>query len=257
MKSWVKRALGAGMLVGVVVVGASACADNESSIFIRQVVVPSSSDCLYTADPGGTFMSHGTMDLAFAREYWAGLLIGNQLVQRGASENLRVETSRFRAEGAEVKIETTDGGLVQSFTVPVAGFADPGTGSTPGWGVVSAVLIDAGTGNALAANPVFEPGVRSDLVSRVIAVVKVFGRTLGGQDVESGEFRFPINICYGCLVSFPPEASDPASLTQPNCLGVSESGGGVESPCLLGQDAPVDCRLCKSIGGGGLCNPVP
>lgn len=256
MNSWFRRALGAGMLFGVAMVSISACADNEASIFIRQVVVPSSSDCSYAADPGGTFFSHGVMDLAFSREYWAGLLIGNQLVKRGSSEVLRVETSRFRAEGAEVQIETTDGAVVQSFTVPVAGFADPSSGTDPGWGVVTAVLIDAGTGNALAANPAFEPGVRSDLVSRVIAVVKVFGRTLGGQEIESGEFRFPISICYGCLVSFPPEATDPsATLPQPNCLASTATGGSVEIPCNLGQDFPVDCRLCRSMGGGSLCDP--
>jgi hypothetical protein len=252
MNEWVKRGLMLSMVVGAIGVGASACADNESTIFVRQVLVPSGSDCSYSADPGSMARMLGVMDLAFTREYWAGLLVGNQLVERGSADLLRTETSRFRAEGAEVEIETTDGDLIQSFTVPVNGFADPGNGSDPGWGVVMAVLIDSSTGDGLASG--FPTGERSSLVGRVVVAVKVFGKTLGGQEVESGQFRFPISICYGCLVSFPPEATDPG-VPAPNCNNIGESGSSVDMPCLVGQDEAIDCRVCQSMGGGGLCNP--
>lgn len=252
MNQWVKRGLTVSMVVGAIGVGASACADNESSIFIRQVLVPSSSDCSYTADPGSTARLEGVMDLAFTRQYTAGLLIGNQLVERGSSDLLRAETSRFRAEGAEVEIETTAGDLLQSFTVPVSGFADPGSGTSPGWGVVSAVLIDSETGAGLASG--FTQGERSSVVGRVVVVARVFGRTIGGQEIESGEFRFPISVCYGCLVSFPPEATDPLQ-TRPNCANTGEGASNVDAPCAMGQDDPVDCRLCQSMGYGSLCLP--
>ena len=199
---------------------------------------------------GRLIIHTGAIDLAFTRQYTAGLLIGNQLVERGSTDLLRAESSRFRAEGAEVEIETTGGDLLQSFTVPVSGFADPGSGSSPGWGIVSAVLIDSETANGLASS--FSEGVASDMVGRVVAVVRVYGRTLGGQEVETGDFRFPIDICYGCLVSFPPEATD-ANLPTPNCENVSESG--VDTPCYMGQDEFIDCRLCKSMGYGTLCDP--
>jgi len=252
MNDWWKRGLTLSVVAGAMAVGASACADNESSIFIRQVLVPSGSDCTYSADPGGAALALGVMDLAFTREYWAGLLVGNQLVARGASDQLRTETARFRAEGAEVEIETTSGDLVQSFTVPVSGFADPSGGTEPGWGVVHAVLIDGTTGQSLAAG--FAEGERSPVVGRVVVVVKVFGRTLGGREVESGEFRFPISVCYGCLVSFPPDATDP-DLPTPNCANVGTGSSG-EVPCYVGQDEPIDCRVCQAQGGPtGLCLP--
>jgi len=190
------------------------------------------------------------MDLAFTRQYMAGLLIGNQLVARGSADQLRTETSRFRAEGAEVEIETTDGSRIKSFTVPVSGFADPGRGSEPGWGLVHAVLIDAGTGESLVSS--FVEGQRNTLVGRVVASVKVFGRTLGGQEVESAEFRFPISICYGCLVSFPADATNP-DLPLPNC---GNTGSSSSDMCQVGQDEPSDCRDCQAMGGApGLCLP--
>lgn len=254
MNGWLKRGFFLGMVVGVAGVVMSACADNESSIFIRGVLVPEGNDCGYTADPGSAQRLLGVMDLAFTREYWAGLLIGNQVVERGSSDLLRTESSRFVAEGAEVEIETTGGDLIQSFTVPVTGFADPGSQSEPGWGVALAVLIDSGTGNGLAGT--FVEGQRSDVVGRVVAVVKVFGKTLGGQEIESGEFRYPISVCYGCSVSFPPEAADPGQ-GLPNCLATSEGGSTVDVPCLIGQDEALDCRVCHAMGApNGLCEPM-
>ena len=47
---------------------------------------------------------------------------------------------------------------------------------------------------------------------------KAFGMSLGGQDVESGEFQLPARICNGCLVDFS-TGNDPTSTpVQPNCL---------------------------------------
>jgi hypothetical protein len=36
---------------------------------------------------------------------------------------------------------------------------------------------------------------------------------------------------------------------QPNCLGPSSLGPGIEEalPCVPGQDLPVDCILCQSV----------
>ena len=82
MNEWVKRGLMLSMVVGAIGVGASACADNESTIFVRQVLVPSGSDCSYSADPGSAARTLGVMDLAFTREYWAGLLISPQNILR-------------------------------------------------------------------------------------------------------------------------------------------------------------------------------
>jgi len=246
-----KRGWVLSVMMGGIITSIASCSENESSIFIRQVLKPSGADCSFSAEPGGSALSTGVMDLAFTREYQAGLLLGNQLVERGSADQLRTETARFLAEGAEVELETTDGKGINSFTVPVRGFVDPSTGTEPGWGVVTATLIDSGTGQGLAAG--FPEGQRSTVEGLVVAVVKVFGHTLGGKELDSGKYRFPISICYGCLVDFPPESVDP-DLPLPNCANVSKSTGTV--PCMIGQDEPVDCRLCQAQGApASLCNP--
>ena len=189
MSSLAKKITGMGIMTVAVGVSLSACADNESSLFIRQVLVPSS-DCTVTADPGSLSYSKGVLDLALSLEFSAALLVGNQLVERGNGDQLRSETSRVRIEGAEVRVETTGGAELSAYTVAVNGFADPATGTTPGWGFANVVLLNEAAGQTVISLAGFGPG-RSTAVERVISVVKVFGTTLGGQEVESAEFRFP------------------------------------------------------------------
>ncbi len=255
MNDWLRRRLSLAMMVAAVGMSASACADNESSVFIRGVLKPDDTKCSFVADPSTERLPVGSMDLAFTREYYAGLLVGNELVEKGSSDLLRTETSRFRIEGAEVELETSDGNFIRSFTMPVAGFADPAESSDPGWGVAYALLIDANAGNQMMNW--FVEGERNLAIRRIVSVVKVFGKTLGGQEVESAEFRYPINVCYGCLVDFPLEANDSESpLGQPNCENLGRDlGSGIEVPCRIGQDDLLDCRVCKSRGFGRICDP--
>jgi hypothetical protein len=69
-----------------------------------------------------------------------------------------------------------------------------------------------------------------------IAEVKVFGKTLGGQDVESGTFKFPISVCNGCLIRYP------ANLM--SSTGCTASKDEETLPCFLGQDDPINCSIC-------------
>lgn len=257
MATWIKRASVVGVMTvfgGLVV---AACADNEQTIFIRQVQAPESGECSYTADESATAYGLGVLDVALSNQYRAALLVANQMVPRADPDAPRAETNRVRLTEAEVHVQLADGSEVGSFTVPGNGFVDPSTGSSPGYGVFETVLVDPASAQALAGK-LGCAGTRLASVGRVVTVVKVFGKTLGGKEVESSEFRFPIEVCCGCLVSFPPDATDPLSEKQPNCLGISETGSTIEEPCLSGQDQPLDCRLCKAkLGAAGetLCEP--
>jgi len=266
MATWIKRAsvVCVMSLFGGLV--ASACADNEQTIFIRQVQAPESGECTYPPDESATFYGLGVLDLALTAQYRAGLLIGNQMVPRADPDRPRAETNRVRLTEAEVHVQLADGTEVGSFTVAGNGFIDPGSGTTPGYGVFLSVLVDPKSAAALQGRLEASAGVpagscattRLPGVGRIVSVVKVFGKTLGGKEVESSEFRYPIEVCCGCLVSFPPDANDPVLDQQPNCMAVAEGGSTMETPCHVGQDAPVDCRICKSaLGaqGAGLCEP--
>jgi hypothetical protein len=229
------------------------CADPESTLFVRQAQAHVAGACGVDNAPTSLAILRGSLDLAFQRQYRADLLIGNQLVPRGNSSQLRTETSRVEIQGTIVRAEDSSGNVAWGpVTVPGAGFADPANGSNPNFGVVNTVLIGSELADTLSGQLM----TNRALVRYFTAVVRVFGRTLGGTAVESGEWRFPINVCYGCLVVFPPEANDPKIMPMPNCRLPSITGSSVVRPCIVGQDDTVDCRICKETHPNDpLCEP--
>jgi hypothetical protein len=255
MKRVVAQCLFLAAAAGSALLGGAGCADSESMLFIRQAqarVASGANGCTVDSSPSSLFITEGTLDLAFRTEYHAALLVGNQLVGRGNSSQLRTETSRVEIEGAIVRLEDGRNTVWGPFTVPGSGFIDPATGSNPSYGLTEAIMLGSTFGNELARD------LRQTLaVRRFTSVVKVIGKTLGGTAVESGEWRFPLTVCYACLVSFPPEANDP-KLTRPNCDLPAGTGTTVAAPCALGQDDGVDCRVCKTSVRPqdiGLCQP--
>lgn len=257
MNGLAKAARATGVICGAAVVLSSACADNNVSIFVRQVQAPASGECSYQAQPSQPAYGLGVLDVMLALQYRAALLVGNQLVPRGATDMGRAETARVAMTDAEVHVEIPGVGEITSFTVPGNGFADPSQGGEPGWGIFMTILVDTASATVLRDSVLRAAGdSRLSEFVRVVASVKVFGQTLGGQKVESGVFKFPIEVCYGCLVSFPSDANDPALANdQPNC---KKEGTSTSQPCLVGQDAAVDCRDCKKrLGalGNVLCEP--
>lgn len=215
------RSLGLALLVAApfALLGPFGCADNKSTIFIRHVLAKTE-DCAFTADPGGAFIGQGTMDLQFTSSYAPFVLVGNQLVPQGDDEALKTETSRVQLHGAEVHLTTAGGEGVQSFSTTCAGTIDAAAGPEPGYGVTQVTMIPPGA--------VDTPG-------SYLARVTVFGETLGNQDVESGEFTFPIEVCDGCLIFFNKESQDAGTCVAPS--------GDPIGLCLPGQDGLTDCSL--------------
>lgn len=252
----VTATIGGALALGV----APGCADNDSSLFIRQAQVPVAGQqgaaCTIDGSPTSLFITKGVLDVAFSTQYTAFLLVGSQLVQRGDPTTMKSETSRIHLEGTEVRLEDASGTTIAGpFTVPGSGFIDPASGGTPSFGLMDSVLVDSRTGQALRSQLTSQP---RGTLRRLTAHVKAFGTTLGGVSVESGDFSFPIDACYGCLVSFPPEANLPGTQPQPNCLAPTTAGSSnFVTPCYMGQDTPIDCRLCHTyLGNVDLCEPV-
>ena len=242
------RALAA---MAVSIVAVSACVANDGSMFIQGVLAPPASGadgtCVYSPTAAGPFISVGTLDVALGSQYIPTLLVANQLVARGSSSESRVETNRVQIQGSIVRITLTDTSLgipERSYTVPSAGFVDVSSGGTPGYGSITTVLVDPDTTNALRQKL---GGIGSGLI-RLLIYVKVYGTTTGGAHVETGEYQFPVNACFGCLVNFPPDSVDTAQ-PQPNCKGGTtggSGGGALTKPCVRGQDQSIDCRLCQA-----------
>jgi hypothetical protein len=235
--------LGAATAASVLTPG---CADNDMSIFVVHVQAPPQNRqngvCLYEADPTLPKISEGSVDVLFRDSYEAQVLVGNQLIARGDSSNTRAESNRARVTGAEVTLTDANGAELGAFTALTSGTIDPAGTSAPSYGTFGITLIDRPTMERIGGGL----GPRETRI--VVANVKAFGQTLGGVDLESGEFAFPIRVCRGCLISF--ASGDDPSVAGVDCLlpqPPAGGGGATQAGCNPGQDGePVPCQACAA-----------
>lgn len=220
------------------------CVENRSSLYIVGVLAKSD-DCSVVFDPGQPRLGRGLFDSMIAvsqvapgqfetAAYAPPVLIGNQLVPQGDNQRLRTETSRIDLRGAEVAlVEVESGAELVRFSTTASGSVNPTPSATPGFFGSTVMMI---------------PPAMNLPDGEYLAKVRVHGITLGGQEIESGEFHFPIQVCSGCSVSFNAE-----SLNAGQCIAGSDEA----SLCRPGQDGPTDCTVCMAIRGPNdpLCHP--
>ena len=238
---WIQR----GMLVSLALLtaglaGSGCTVEQESQLFIRQVIAVVQPDCVARAEPDAASIGTGVLDVALSQEYKAWLLIGNQLVTRGSVDQVRTETGRISFQSAEVRITSaSDGSELSAYTVPINGFADAALNQEPSYGAANLPLIDRGAVAALGNIPARE-------LRRIVATVKVTGRTLGGSTVTSNEFPFVIQACRGCLVSFRDDDDD-KNQDGVDCLGPGSATSSVNAnaSCSVGQDTAISCQACR------------
>jgi hypothetical protein len=237
-----------------------ACAHDDSTLYVQQVVFPPTPSnqlgCIYlspnTTTPGEF---SGEFDVALASSYSPVVIVGNQLVARGDGTQARTETNRVQLRGAVVRVTDSQGSQISTFTSLTEGTVDPSQGQSPGIAQAAVTIVDPATAATLRAGLTNRSARKT-----ILAYFKVFGQTLGGTYVESGEFQHVVNVCAGCLVTFPSEAVNQALVTptQPtNCelgfpAGTQLNGTTIALPCVIGQDQPIDCRLCHGIAA---CDP--
>ncbi len=110
-------------------------------------------------------------------------------------------------------------------------------------------IVPAELGNILLEAPEF---VERGASITVVARLEVQGSTVTGQAQSSGEFTFPLEICAGCLVGYVPgsiEANEDGSQTCGPVEGLEGDATSVPllETCEVGQDFPVDCRICRTL----------
>ena len=244
--SWLRKSLGLAALCGAAGALSTACEDNESMLFVHGVVaLDDTTDCFPEASEQTTRLASGRYDLTLSNGagYKAALLVGSQLTPRASRDQLRTETARFILEGAEVTVTDASDNVIplagkpNPYSTRGTGSLAPATGQTASIGILWADIIPGGV------------DLPNDLV---LARVRAYGRTLGGTEIESGEFVFPIQVCRGCLISYPASAADetatPAGGAQGRfiCRTVGE-GTEDSGACFPGQDVPTPCTECASI----------
>lgn len=229
MSSFVPRTLLATTAAAALgLVGLPGCADNHSTLFVVGALQRPDDCSGYIYDPGQPRIGSGLLDRRLRAVYEAGLLIGNQLVAQGNNDQVRTETSRVVLQGAEVRLTRAETGeQVDHYTTTISGTVDPSPSTNPGYFGAQVMLIP---------NLDLQPG-------EYLSKVRVFGETLGGLEVESGEFVFPIRVCDGCSLVVEGE------VTQGNeCLPPQ---GAPLSSCNAGIDGPTDCSVCQALLGVG------
>jgi hypothetical protein len=233
----------------------SSCVHDDSTIFIRDALASKFAAagqlCQYNSDPTQPFISSGVLDISLQSQYQGGFIVGNQMVPEVNSTQLQTETSVITIQGAVVRITNTKGEELFTFTRLTSATIPPSTGGVPGWSPVFATIITFSDSNATKLNAAIElllsttPGTPGYV--RLVTYTRFFGRTLGGQSVESNEFEFPVDVCNGCLVNFSNDSMYPF----PNCVGNAANPSSTaqqQIPCNPGQDLPIDCSLvCQDI----------
>ncbi|MCA9588755.1 MAG: hypothetical protein KC657_25745 [Myxococcales bacterium] len=232
---------------------APACAHNDQSLFIQAVMAPPQNrqnGCVYQPDVNQPKLFTGTLDVGLTDTYRMVVLAGNQLSSKQDINNARAESARIAVFGATVRVQDRAGATLGEFTSPTSSDPiNPTTGATPGLGLYSVVGMDPPT--VARIRQILGPqGTDTFLV-----YITLFGQTLGGTDVESNEFQFPVSACNGCLVIFPAETRDPA-LNRDNCAksDATQAKTSDLQPCNLGQDESVNCLLCAT-SRKQICDP--
>jgi hypothetical protein len=214
----------------------SACARNDSSIFIRSCLATTDrTACMFQVQITSSEIFSGTIDAAYAGEYHCIAVVENQMVPRGDPNRLKTETSGVELYEAEVQVLDPAQGnaAIKQFSVPITGFIDPGMSGQPGVGGTDITMVDAATVQSEAAIV-----AATGKVQTVVASVIAKGRTLGGSEVHTQEFLFPIDIYYGSTCFQPPGMA---------CCG--GMGSSTSADCRLAIDEATSCQsVCSYLG---------
>jgi hypothetical protein len=191
----------------------------ESSLFVLGVITPDD-QCLFSPDPD-SMIGTGTLDVdALPRTPAAGymlpLLVRNN--QANEANALAPATAQdVRITGASVRFDASRDEQVDPFVSTRRVSVDkyvPADQDAP----VTFIAIDRARIEELASN-VPDADTRYELVLRV----KLTGKSLDGDGVESNEFKWNISVCRGCRVA-------------PGCETASRLFG-----CLAGQEGFALC----------------
>jgi len=258
--------LSAALLIGVAGIFAG-CAEDipEIRIVANQ---PLSDQCLPSASQTNEFIARGVLDLFITDQYVISPLVTNTMVPSesvifgggaggaGGLTGTRWEANTVTLTRAVAEFsgpENLGVPLPRSLNLTITGSADPGATVALSLQVVTANVANLLRSSVLLASP--------GQSITILVKLKMFGETTAGNEVDSNEFVYPIEVCNGCLLEYPTEAIDPA-FPAPNCRLIDDfSSADSELPCFPGQDEAVDCRaICPLVLGDeerdpdGLCS---
>ena len=224
-------------------------------VFIEQMQLSAmtSGVCTIPSTSSAPHIDQGTFDLALGESYSVLPLFQNTISATVQVLGVVVQLREGSPDGPLIGSAFT---VYSTITIPAA---DDGPGRRAGTIEVIPPQVAAVLQSAVCSiNPSTPRTAACPVPSyssanrRLIVTLTAFGETASGSEVETPPFTFPVVVCCGCLITFPTEARAPVSEHRsPNCnFGMASPG---PASCRLGQDLPVDCRLCS--GTTPFCQP--
>ena len=231
----------------------TACSDNAPHSLriegLELVIKTINDECLGSKSTPEEILTEGVLDVRFADSYTAFPVIHN--VMPPAETSIVLENHHMYLVGVNLEytvpqnqlLELTSGAeLLPDDFVYTTGFVEVGgTKIVPmdviPKDVVSAIRaeikkdVDPATGE-------MEGEVLQWFNSvKILVHMTLEARLLDGRTIISNEYTFPLEICNGCLLASPPQASCCAA-------GNPTVFGDFLYPCRIGNDEPFDCRAC-------------
>jgi hypothetical protein len=154
----------------------SGCAENRSSVYIVGILAPTD-ECRFTASLDTERRTLGGM-CAGDQSYFAAVMVANQLTKLSDPSTLKTETNVFQIEGVEVNVLNADGSSAgAAYSATISETIPAANGGVPGLAALALPLVD---------------GVSIGIGETLISEFRVFGSSLGGLDIQTGWYRFPI-----------------------------------------------------------------
>ncbi|WP_156864922.1 hypothetical protein [Pajaroellobacter abortibovis] len=210
--------------------------EDNRELLIQGVLAPPSSQesCQYQGNlDQAKLIRMGTMDLALTMTYTPYVLIQNTLKE----EDGIPESADVVIEGVRVSVQDENGKELDTFIAPLIA-QNPVLNGGGEYAAPSINLINA---KSLTTFLKDTTAAKSKIM---IVLFSVYGRTSTGTSIETKPFQFKVRACIACLVSYPIDSIDrnlEQSEGKPNCANRSTVP---PLPCLIGQDAWIDCRSC-------------
>jgi len=253
-----------------------ACEDREVSLVIRQAQPLDPAACAVStnADEG---LVRGTIDIAIAPNYVVFPFVENRMrdvveLKRFSNEDARIDTHDVVLRAAVVEYSALDqisADIPPSVRVPLSGSVPLNGNAVLGVEVLSNSMVE----NIRSAQEflIFDSlnEVRASRASvQMIVKITLEGETLDGTEISSNELVFPLEICNGCRVSFPPSyvsIGENGPVCRPplgedgNPITIEQDGDVCSG--FLGRDGLfVDCLTCQGAAvdriARQLCQPA-
>jgi hypothetical protein len=222
-------------LIAVIALAACANTGDEGMIVLNNTAVGSS--CTLSGTTSQPFIAHGEIFARSPTGYVLTPLIQSRVMSASSVDDSQrtifLSGANISLEVKAVSIERADGSFVNGPAITLAQpqFSTLFSASLPPSGTVNVgfeMIPPQALRQILSASGA---GATDSMRAEVLATVNILG-TLGGDEIESAPFSFPVSVCNNCVV---------------NIVGTCPLPSGTPvrtgNACNAFQDGAVDCCL--------------